>query len=129
MRKSYDNTEKLLIAHMYAWCLTMKGDDGITYNFQSTNNRIPIKYGLRKDHKVFEDAVKGPPTRPVCGAVIASNYGISHFLSMILRPLIKESADVCESTEDLWSRIRECTQQENLDKCIVGSMELRLCTL
>ena len=43
---------------------------------------------------------------------------------MILRPLIKESADVCESTEDLLSRIRECNQQENLDKCIVGSMDV-----
>ena len=120
----YDNTEKLLNAHMSAWCLIMKGDDRITNNFQSINNMIPPIYGLRKDHKVFDDAIKGPPMRPVCGAVVASNYRISHFLSMILRPLIKESADVCESTEDLLSRIRECNQQENLDKCIVGSMDV-----
>ena len=110
---------------MSAWCLIMKGDDRMTNNFQSTNNMIPPIYGLRKDHKMFEDASKGPPTRPVCGAVIASNYRISHFLSMILRPLIKESVDVCESTEDLLSRIRECNQQQNLDKCIVGSMDVK----
>ena len=120
----YDNTEKLLNAHMSAWCMFMKGDDRITNNFHSTNNMVPPIYGLRKDHKVFEDAIKGPPTRPVCGAVIASNYRISHFLSMILRPLIKESADVCESMEDLLSRIKECNQQENLDKCIAGSMDI-----
>ena len=112
----YDNTEKLLNAHMSAWCTIMKGDDRTTNNFQSTNNMTPPVYGLRKDHKDFEDVNKDPPTRPVCGAVVASNYRISHFLSMIFRPLIKESVDVCESTEDLLSRIRECNQQQNLDK-------------
>ena len=44
---------------------------------------------------------------------------------MIFRSLIKESVDVCESTEDLLSRIRECNQQQNLDKCIVGSMDVK----
>ena len=121
----YDNTENLLNAHMSAWCTIMKGDDRTTNNFQSTNNMIPPVYGLRKDHKDFEDINKGPPTRPACGAVVASNYRISHFLSMIFRPLIKESVDVCESTEDLLSRIRECNQQQNLDKCIVGSMDVK----
>ena len=52
----------------------MKGDDRITNNFHSTNYMIPSSYGLRKDHKIFEGAIKGPPTRPVCGAVIASNW-------------------------------------------------------
>ena len=109
---------------MSAWCMIMKGDDRITNNFHSTNNMVPPIYGLRKDHKVFKDAIKGPLMRPVSGAVIASNYRISYFLSMILRPLIKESADVCDSTEDLLSRIKECNQQENLHKCIVGSTDV-----
>ena len=84
----------------------MIGDDRITNNFHSTNSMIPLIFGLRKDHKVLEDAIKGPPTILICGTMIASNYRISHFLSMILRPLIKESAYVCESTKDLLSRIK-----------------------
>ena len=55
----YDNTEKLLNAHMSAWCTIMKGDDRTTNIFQSTNNMIPPVYGLRKDHKDFEDINKG----------------------------------------------------------------------
>ena len=55
----YDNTEKLLNAHVSAWCTIMKGDDRTTNNFQSTNNMIPPVYGLRKDHKDFEDINKG----------------------------------------------------------------------
>ena len=73
---------------------------------------IPPRYGSRKDHKIIEDAVEGAPTKPVCCTVIVGNYRISCFLSMILSPLIKESLDVYESTEDLVSRIRECNQQK-----------------
>ena len=103
----YDNTEKLLNAHISTWCTIMKGDDRTTNNFQLTNDMIPLICGLIKYHKIVQDVKKGPPTKPVCGAVIASNYRISHFLSLILRPLIKESIDVCESTG-------ECNQQQSL---------------
>ena len=78
----------------------MKGDDRTTNNFQSTNNMIPPVYGLMKDHNDFEDVNKSPPKGSVCGAVVAGNSRISNFLSMILRQLIKESVDVCESTEE-----------------------------
>ena len=52
---------------------------------------------------------KGPPTRPVCGAIVASNYRISYFLS-IVKQLRKELEDVCESTEDLPSKIKICNK-------------------
>ena len=75
----YDNTEKLLNAHMSEWYLIMKGNDRVANNFQPTNNMIPPMHGLRKDHKVFDDAIKRPQMRPVSGTVVASNCRISHF--------------------------------------------------
>eukprot|EP00794_Sanderia_malayensis_P016493 gene16493-18133_t len=85
---------------------------------------IPPLYGLRKDHKACIDQEKGPPTRPVCGANVSSNYRISHFLSMVIRPFFKESVEVCESTEDLLSRIKECNKHQDLSRSIIGSMDV-----
>ena len=85
---------------------------------------MPPLYGLRKDHKAHVDADVGPPTRPVCGAVVSSNYRVSHFLSSILRPLIKQAPTVCESTEDMLSRIQECNREADLEMSIVESMDV-----
>ena len=52
-----NTTEKLLNAHISAWCLIMKGGDRITNNFPSTNNMVSALYGLSKDHKIFKDAI------------------------------------------------------------------------
>ena len=68
--------------------------------------------------------MKGPPTRPVCGAIVSSNYRISHFLSSMLRPLINAAPTVCDSTEDMLYRIRECNQQQDLQNSVVGSMDV-----
>ena len=120
----YENTERLLNAHMSAWSTILGAKERVANNFQSKNNMIPPLYGLRKDHKKFDDENKGPPTRPVCGAVVASNYRISYFLSMLIRPLIRESPDVCDSTEDLLSRVRECNENSDLEQSILGSMDV-----
>ena len=120
----YKEVEKSLNAHMSAWVRIFQGDDRTGSNYQATHNAIPPLYGLRKDHKHCEDQVKGPPIRPVCGAVVSCNYRISHFLSMILRPLVEQAEETCESTEDLLSKIKECNESENLTKSIVGSMDV-----
>ncbi|CAI9731321.1 Hypothetical predicted protein [Octopus vulgaris] len=116
--QAHEEREKVLNAHMMMWTIVLGPQKRTAKNFQAWNNDIPALYGLRKDHKGFTDLIAGPPTRPVCGANIASNYRISYFLSMIIRPIIRMSPDVCDSTEDLLSRISDCNKTCDLTGCI-----------
>ena len=119
----YTNTEQILNAHVTAWGHIFNMKRRTLHNFVATNNIAPPLYGLRKDHKSFTDAVEGPPLRPVCGAVVGCNMRISSLLSSILRPVISLSEDVCDSTEDMLSRVSTCNE-EDLSDCIVGSMDV-----
>lgn len=89
-------------------CIKILGPQKRTANdFQAWNNDIPKLYELRKDHEITPNPVVGPPTKPVSGANIASNYRISYFLSMIIRPIIQMSLDISDNKEDLFSRIND----------------------
>ena len=125
--EEYTKTEKLINAHMMNWCRIMKLDKKVAHNFISENNEIPPLYGLRKDHKDVPagEEEKGPPQRPVCGAVVASNYSLSHFISTILQPVIQQAKHPCNSTEDMLSRVREINETVNLDNCVIGSMDVK----
>ena len=125
--EEYTKTEKLINAHMMNWCRIMKFDKKVAHNFISENNEIPPLYGLRKDHKDVPagEEEKGPPQRPVCGAVVASNYSLSHFISTILQPVIQQAKHPCNSTEDMLSRVREINETVNLDNCVIGSMDVK----
>ena len=90
-------------------------------NFITSNNDIPPLYGLREDHKVITDEIKGPP---VCGAVTSSNFRISYFLSQIIIPLIQLAPECCDITEDLLSKIHLIDETEDLTGCILGSMDV-----
>ncbi|CAI9724371.1 Hypothetical predicted protein [Octopus vulgaris] len=116
--QAHEEREKVLNAHMMMWTIVLGPQKRTANNFQAWNNDIPALYGLRKDHKIITDPIAGPPTRPVCGANIASNYRISYFLSMIIRPIIRMSPDVCDSTEDLLSRIDDCNSTCDLTGCM-----------
>ena len=124
--EEYETSEKLLNAHMRSWSRIFNYNERVASNFQAKNNEIPPLYGTRKDHKYVppEDVNKGPPQRPVCGAVVASNYRLSHFISSIIQPIINDAAEPCTSTEDLLSRIDQLNERENLDNCIIGSMDV-----
>ena len=101
--------------------IMMNGAKQLRRKYQVSNNNIPPLYGLREDHKVFNDPNIGPPTTlPVCGAVASSNYRISYFISQFLKPVIKSASEACKSTEDMLSKIRECNKNEDLEDCIVG---------
>ena len=125
--EEYEKTEKLINSHMVNWCRIMKFDKQVTHSFISENNEIPPLYGLRKDHKVIPagDEEKGPPQRPVCGAVVASNYRLSHFISTVLQPVIQQAKHPCNSTEDMLSRVREVNETVDLKNCIIGSMDVK----
>ncbi|CAI9729357.1 Hypothetical predicted protein [Octopus vulgaris] len=109
---------------MMMWTIVLGPQKLTANNFQAWNNDIPALYELRKDHKVTTDSIAGPPTRPVCGANIASNYRISYFLSMIIRPIFRMLPDVCDCTEDLLSRISDCNNTCDLTGSMVRSMDV-----
>ena len=52
-------------------------------------------YTLGKDHKTMNDEVKGPPVRPVCGALSAYNQRLSDVVSKILNEVWKEEGSEC----------------------------------
>ncbi|CAI9715623.1 Hypothetical predicted protein [Octopus vulgaris] len=124
--QAHEEREKVLNAHMMMWTIVLGPQKHTGNNFQAWNNDIPALYGLRKDHKIITDPIAGPPTRPVCGANIASNYRISYFFSMIIRPIIRMSPDICDCTEDLLSRIDDCNSTCDLTGCMMGSMDVQL---
>ena len=101
------------------------GDKRVRSCYKSSNNAVPPLYGLRKYHKTFDNEEVGPPTRQVCGSVVASNRRISQFLSSVLRPIIEQAEEVCESTEDMLSRIQHCNETEMLSSSVVGSMDVK----
>ena len=122
--EDHNQIEIVLNAYMKSWFLILQGNSRLRNNFISTNNDVAPLYGLCKDHKPMDNEVLGPPTRPVCGAVTSCNYRISYFLSQFLKPLTREAPETCESTEDLLSRIHECNENEDLQDCIIGSMDV-----
>ena len=122
--KLYYDVENKINCHLNGWCNIIHANEQVRRSLQMTNNDIPPQYGLRKDHKVYDDELKGPPLRPVCGAVIASNYRLSYFLSKILRPYIKLAEEICDSTDDMLSRINETNKNEDLKNCIIGSFDV-----
>ena len=125
--EEYTKTEKLINAHMTNWCRIMKFNKKVAHNFISENNEIPPLYGLRKDYKAVPagEEEKGPPQRPVCGAVVASNYSLSHFISTILQPVIQQEKHPCHSTEDMLSRVRDVNETVDLENCTIGSMDVK----
>ena len=120
----YRRIEKEINSHMHAWCNIIHADERVRRSFQMEENEVPPQYGLRKDHKHFDDPVKGPPLRPVCGAVIGSNYRMSYFLSRILQPYIKQVPEICDSTADMLARVEKCNEEQDLKNCIIGSFDV-----
>ena len=104
-------------------------------NLKTKDNQIPILSGTSKDHKVAEDATKGPDVRPIMGAMVGPNVGLTNFGSIIVRAIADEYDEgrVSRSTEETIAKIeeynktREDLNAENVkenSKVIVGSMDI-----
>ena len=70
-------------------------------NLMVESSELPPVYGLRKDHKLVEDNVKGPPLRPVCSASSAYNSKLAHLITTYLARIWKNEEENCASTEEL----------------------------
>ena len=79
----------------------------IKSNLKTKDNQIPILHGTSKDHKIVANDEEGPDVRPIMGAVVGPNVGLSNFLGReIIRRVAEDinSENVCKSTEELLSR-------------------------
>ena len=95
----------------------------------STNTPAPPMYGLRKDHKSFEDEQEGPPVRPVCGANDAPNSRLSHILSRIINDYCEDAKinTECKSSEEMRAAFEEFNGKDEgvRKKCKILSMDVK----
>ena len=87
--------------------------------------------GTRKDHKETKDKKLGPDLRPIMGAVVGPNIGLSEIGSKIVRK-IADTADVglvAKSTEEVLNKIETYNKRRfekipGLKKLIIASMDI-----
>ena len=108
---------------------TFEQEERVSAATTSTNTPPPPLYGLRKDHKVTNDARKGPPVRPVCGANQAPNSRLSNFLSRIVNDYA-DKAEIeteCRSGEEMKAAFEAYNEKEKAvrEQCCVISMDVK----
>ena len=65
--------------------ITMAGENTghvsrIKGNTKAKDNQLPVLHGTSKDHKPAKDELLGPEVRPIMGAVVGPNIGLSNFV-------------------------------------------------
>ena len=132
--------ENRLNNHMASWIRILQPGKHtnqtkrIKGNLITKDNQIPILRGTSKDHKEVKDKIVGPDLRPIMGAIVGPNIGLSELGSLIVRK-IAEHADiglVATSTEEVLDKIEEYNKTRmkkklNLKKIIIASMDVEKC--
>jgi hypothetical protein len=104
-------------------------------NLKTKDNQIPILSGTSKDHKPAKDETVGPDVRPIMGAMVGPNVGLSTLGCRIVRAIADnhDTGNVSKSTEETISKLEEYNKNlENLNvdnvqkkpKIIIGSMDI-----
>ena len=89
------NSEPLLNNHSKAWCKILNfGANAGTDQSQRIKEAMTVKHsnvanmkGLRKDHKLTPDPVKGPPLRAVVDGKVGPNAPLANLMARVLRPV------------------------------------------
>ena len=135
--KKVKTLENKLNNHMESWTKILKPGEKIQQakrvksNLVTKDNQIPVLRGTSKDHKIAIDEEVGPDVRPIMGAIVGPNIGLSELGSIIVRK-IAEKADVglvIKSTEEALNKIENfnksrLTRRQNLKKMIIASMDI-----
>ena len=131
-RDEYEARVNEMNAHSASWCIMFnlgkeRGEEKkIRRNFHNGNPPLPGHRTLRKDHKEGYDEIVGPPGRPLCSADGSFNYGMSHFLSMVLKELLEGEETICEDTEDMMAEFDEINRAGGVDRnTIIGSADVK----
>ena len=77
--------------------------------FTSKAGAIPPLYTLQKDHKPKVEGEEWPPSRPVCGAVMAATSRVGDQLCMFVERVVDNVEGLCESksVEDIMAWMEE----------------------
>ena len=78
-------------------------------NLKIKDSQIPILRGTSKDHKKASDNIVGPDLKPIMGAIVGPNMGLSELGSIIVRK-ISDNADVghvAKTTEEVLNKFEE----------------------
>ena len=109
-------------------------------------NGIPSLLGLRKDHKVYEDVIRGPPLRPLCNGNLGPNAPLANLLAKFLRcvrsGIYENNPSEVLSTEEVLHLVQNFNQEVaqiprrqpgragkcppiQTDEIVVGSMDIK----
>ena len=103
----------------------------IKSNLITIDSQIPVIRGTSKDHKEALDSNVGPDFRPIMGAIVGPNIGLSEVGSIIVRR-IADNADeglVARSTEEVLNKLEMFNNRRfkitpKLKKLIIASMDI-----
>ena len=129
--------ENQLNRHMDFWVKILKTRENskqvrrVKSNLVTKDSQIPILRGTSKDHKEAVDKTVGADIRPIMGAIVGPNIGLSEIGSIIVRK-IADNADIglaAKSTEEVLNKIETFNKNrlENnpgLKKLIIASMDV-----
>ena len=99
----------------------------IKNNMINTDSPFAPLYTLRKDHKMYDDSVKGPPMRPVCGSHSSLNHKLSYLLSTLLGQVWKseDAHSICMNTEEMLAEIEAVNCNQPHTGLIIGSTDVK----
>ena len=135
--KEVKKLENKLNRHMTFWVSILKPGENsnqvrrVKSNLVTKDSQIPILRGTSKDHKEANDKMVGPDVRPIMGALVGPNIGLSEIGSLIVRK-IADNADsglVSKSTEEVLNKIERYNRERfeknpGLKKLIIASMDI-----
>ena len=135
--KEVKTLENKLNRHIDFWTRILKPGENsnqmsrVKSNLKTKDNQIPIPRGTSKDHKETIDKKVGPDVRPIMGAMVVPNIGLSELGSRIVRK-IADNADiglVAKSTEEVISKFEifnkgRLKKNPRQKKIIIASMDI-----
>ena len=131
-QEEYAKIEEATNAHTKCWMRMLnvgkesKDDDRYKSSMLTHNSKPATLYIYRKDHKKFEDRIKGPPVRPLCDVNDSYGHKLSHFLCNILKEISDEQETICDSTEDMIAAIKNTNEKRKLNEnSVIGSMDVK----
>ena len=100
-------------------------------NLITKDSQIPILRGTSKDHKEAIDKNIGPDFRPIMGAVVGPNIGLSEVGSMIVRKIADHADEglAAKSTEEVLNKFESFNNRRlkispKPKKLIISSMDI-----
>ena len=118
--KEVKKVENNLNRHMEFWAKILKPGEKVNKvrrvksNYITKDYQIPVLRGCSKDHKDAVDAKVGHDFRPIMGATVGPNMGLSEVGSLIVRK-IADNADIglaAKSTEEVITSLRNLTKAD-----------------